>query len=167
MELLSTKSLSDVKLSKTAVTATAKKTWTDRLPQACDLPDLFKTGQSFQDCIELVKIDPKSQDKICKKSCKCTVKECHQTWVKAAKSLILQKQLEKGLTGDSQLLTFYGKAILKQCEALPDADDVLPTVINIGNIDVNQEEEIAQLKAELKECYKKLDAIQAPVVEGG
>lgn len=166
MKMLSVENLSEVQLEeKKPIEAQAKATWVDRLPYKCDLPDLFKTGIALEDALDMVDIHQEEQDKKCTRLCRINCEKCHKIWTKAALTLVQQQQLEKAATGDSQMLQWVGKAVLKQAEALPESDDIVPTVINISGINAQQEEEIAQLKQALKEAYRKLNAIEAPADE--
>lgn len=134
--------------------------WLDRLPSKCDLISLFQTGKTLEECLDLVGTNIGKQNKCCRESCHTTCQKCHKAWSEASKAIVLQRQVEKASSGDSQMLQWYGKAILRQQEPQVDTEECVPTVINISGIDANQEQEIDNLKRELAIAYRKLNAIE-------
>lgn len=126
------------------------KSWLDFLPSACALPQAFKTGTSLDELLDIIGKTETELDKKCKKCCHCTVAECHKRWQAATQSQILGKQIDKALAGSDSMLTWYGKAVLRQQEPANDEEQVVPTQINILGLNANQEQELETLRAQIK-----------------
>ena len=138
------------------VAPVAVKSWLDCLPHGCELPDLWRTGKSLPDCLDLIDRTQKEQDKTCRATCRTTCQRCHDRWGDAARTLILQTQLKMAAGGNSQLLQWVGKAILRQTEPIPDNKSVFPAAVTIGGLDINQEDEIDDLRKQLKDALQKI-----------
>ena len=132
------------------------KEWIDNLPQACELPKLFKIGLDFEQCLELVNKNIKQQNKTCRAKCNLDCRTCYSRWSKVTNVLIESAQIEKAAAGDSAMLQWLGKARLKQTEPLLDESILQPTQINILGLNASQEQEIDDLRKKLKATQKQL-----------
>lgn len=143
-----------------------QKSWLDFLPHNCELPDLWRTGKPLEDCLEIIGQTQKSLNKQCKSSCKSSCTACHSAWQKAAAAMVLQKQVDRAFAGDAAMLTWYGKAVLRQQEPQTSEEQIVPSIINIAGLNVDQESEIDILRRQLIEAQRKLSEAQK-ADEGG
>jgi hypothetical protein len=134
--------------------------WLDYLPRGCELPDLWRSGKSLDECLEILNTSSRSLNGKCKANCGISCQKCHLIWSKAAAAMILQKQVDKAFSGDAAMLTWYGKAVLRQQEPIANDEQIVPSVINIAGLDINQEQEIDTLRRQLDEAQRKLNELE-------
>lgn len=158
MARLCKSNLGSVQVTDTGVTE-IRKSWLDYLPHGCELPDLFRTGKTLDECLDIVRLDAESLSKTCAAVCNTDCTVCHTVWQKASAAMVLQKQIDKAFAGDVSMLTWYGKAVLRQQEPQANEEQIVPSVIEITGLDVNQEAEIDQLRQQLVEAQRKLKEV--------
>ena len=129
-----------------------EQTWLDFLPMTdgCTLPNLFRAGLPLSEVLTIIGLKEQTLSKECKKSCSCSVAECHRRWTDAAKAMVLIKQADKAAGGSDAMLQWYGKAVLRQSEPVEVAEEIVPSVINIVGLKAEQEKEIEALRGQMK-----------------
>lgn len=161
MERLNRETLVDVQETPPNVSLVpVAKTWLDYLPHGCELPDLWRTAKPLSDCLEILNLKATELNKRCKELCHLNCTKCHLIWSKAAAAMVLQRQVDKAFSGDAAMLTWYGKAVLRQQEPLSNDEQIVPSIINIAGLDANQEKEIDSLRRQLDEAKRKLTELE-------